>query len=621
MPDQRQSSFVPHATFDPLEDSGLKDTAQRPKLRSRGMTDGGLSHKAGFFVQDQKRLRNSSQISTTSNILPMTTTKSANSIPTPRVVVRQASSSRLQAPPTSPPTKSLPAAPPSPVDQPDPRQRKGLDSLPVSSCVPSVHDSTLGPFYNNNLRSQRDLRNPEDSIMEIAEPSSTSPPSRMLKKASSQRSLGRRLSPSSSRITVAAEQPSDKRKQWNFPNARLPVPNLPLSIRTSCSPNSSSQASSGDLVSPVSVTEPKKSRKRLFSTQSRPSTSTCVPTNPKEDDTLSVASTRSDHDSSYIPWKVTRNYPKPSSFWEEGPDTTPTSPNETYHPQAIMSRDELAELDATVSRMAESHRQASQSSESSVISSSMASCSFPALVPKEAVEEPDPVGLSPPPLRRRSVRMSCSTVLSVKSHLDSPRHPVAADPFIRTDVEDSVFDKSPSCFPDGQQDPTSGMTSLSPPPRPRLRSTNSARSTSTFTTTNSTERLNPLNAKVSERPNATKGPSLQPTTSSTTTSLRTPSSSVRKQAGVSRTKTRGSGGGGVTLEKAIHRSSIMRKPSFLEIDVESEHEAREKRDSLFLSMKASTAAGSASTAPNGSKAETGESFLDLARESFDTIRS
>lgn len=604
MPDQRQSSFVPHATFDPSEDSASKDTTQRPKSRSRGMTDGGFTYKAGFFVQDQNKLRNSSQISTTSNILPMTTTKSSISIPTPRVIVRQVSSSRLQAPPTSPPTKSLP---PSPIDQPDPRQRKGLESLPVSSPVPSVQDSTLSPFYNNNRRSQRDLRNPKDSIMEIAEPSSSSPPS--LKTASSQRSLRRRLSHSSSR-TVAAEQPSDKRKQWNFPNARLPVPNLPLSIRTSGSPNPSSQASSGDPVSPVSVTEPKKLRKRLFSTnsnQSRPSTSTCVPTNPKEDDTLSVASTRSDRDSSYIPWKVTRNYPKPSSFWEEGPDTTPTSPvasSGTYHPQAIMSRDELAELDATVSRMAESHRKASHSSASSVISSSMASPSFPALVPKEAVEESDPVGLSPPPLRRSSVRTSWSTTLSVTSHLDSPRRPVTADPSIRADVEDDVFDKCPSYFPDDQQDSTSGMTSLSPPPR-RLRSTNSAGSTSILTTTNFTD------AKISERPNTTKGPSLQPTTSS---SLRTPSSSVRKQARVSRSKTRGSGVG-VTLEKAIHRSAIMRKPSFLEIEVESE---LEKRDSMFMSMKASTAGGSASTAPNG---ETGESFLDLARESFDTIRS
>jgi hypothetical protein len=55
----------------------------------------------------------------------------------------------------------------------------------------------------------------------------------------------------------------------------------------------------------------------------------------------------------------------------------------------------------------------------------------------------------------------------------------------------------------------------------------------------------------------------------------------------------------------------MRKPSFLEIDgetdPESEPEVAEKRDSLLLNMKPPS--------------KTGESFLDFARESFDIVRS
>lgn len=53
------------------------------------------------------------------------------------------------------------------------------------------------------------------------------------------------------------------------------------------------------------------------------------------------------------------------------------------------------------------------------------------------------------------------------------------------------------------------------------------------------------------------------------------------------------------MEKIIHRRSIMRKPSFLDIDDESEDEV--------------------TAIPPGS--DIGDSFIDFARESFDTIRS
>lgn len=100
--------------------------------------------------------------------------------------------------------------------------------------------------------------------------------------------------------------------------------------------------------------------------------------------------------------------------------------------------------------------------------------------------------------------------------------------------------------PFSSQSPVESMTSLPPPPRPRQRSQ----------LTYPTERSNPA-------------PSF--------------SSSVAKP---SRSKT--------TIEKGIHRRSIIKKPSFLEIDDDDTDS-----DSGLFSGDAAT-----------------ESFLDLARESF-----
>jgi hypothetical protein len=145
-------------------------------------------------------------------------------------------------------------------------------------------------------------------------------------------------------------------------------------------------------------------------------------------------------------------------------------------------------------------------------------------------------------------------------------------------------------------------------------SSSSVRSTASTSTTSTliqspVERLNSSKVKSFDRPN-TAIP-LQPggvgPGGLLTATLPVPRSHV-----ASRGKTRISG-----LEKAIHRRSILRKPSFLEIeggetDPESEPEMAEKRDSLLLNMKPPSANGSG---------KPGESFLDFARESLDTVRS
>jgi hypothetical protein len=53
-----------------------------------------------------------------------------------------------------------------------------------------------------------------------------------------------------------------------------------------------------------------------------------------------------------------------------------------------------------------------------------------------------------------------------------------------------------------------------------------------------------------------------------------------------------------TVEKSLHRRSILRKPSFLDIGDDSDQATESEVDELVTG-----------------------SFLDLARESFDTIRS
>jgi len=56
------------------------------------------------------------------------------------------------------------------------------------------------------------------------------------------------------------------------------------------------------------------------------------------------------------------------------------------------------------------------------------------------------------------------------------------------------------------------------------------------------------------------------------------------------------------MEKGIHRRSLLRKPSFLEIDDDSDRGGDERKSVLRLDN------------------DNEDSFLDFARESFDTVR-
>jgi len=607
-----QTSLMPSMSKSANE--SLVEPPGRPKLRSRGMTVGGLPQKSGFFVKEQTTQRKLSQASSTSKSIPASIKHSEPSKSCLPVRQTSISSSRIVAPPTAPPSVGLPAPPQPITEQPNFHHRKGMGSLPhFSSSQPSLfnhHNTSLHPIYDDSRPSKQNSPGGDCSFGESVEPSSKTAPSspRTLKKLPSQRSLR----PASSPTTTLDS--SEKRKQRNSQQCRLPMPTLSLSIRTSFV---TTQPRNGDTPS-HSITDQWKSRKRLFSTGSqRPSTLTRVPTSLREDDASSESSHISDHDTiqtSYKPWVVTRNYPKPSSFWDEGADTTPNSPappTVDYQPQAIMSRDELAKLEESISNT---------NLEQEI---PLGSFSFPhSKGSKEFEQEPrfsPSHSMRPEP----SSGWSSETPTSSTSRSRIARRPITADPLGRDSSKEAEFGSSESRrlianVAGSRLDMMPDSTSLPPPPRRRLLSSNSVRSTASTSTTSTLvpspiERLHYSKVKILDRSNTviTTTTPLQPS-SLGTRSLPTSTPPAPRSIATSRGKVRTSG----VLEKAIHRRSIMRKPSFLEIDgetdPESEAEVAEKRDSLFLNMKPPSADGSS---------KTGESFLDLARESFDTVRS
>ena len=619
-PHSRQTSFTPSVTpvaqfGSSLSASPSESTPQRPRMRARGLTDIGPSQKAGFFVEERPILRKLSQN-------PNVTTVEATI--SPRVIVRQPSSSRLQSPPPcAPPTQSLPPPPHSP--KPSSSPRKGLDASKSGStssafsCTSSIslaNDMFAIPFHVDRRGSQPSIfsqNTMEQALENIASPPSESKLSlstpRTLKKALSHNSLRRNISPT--RPKTPPDLPTDKRKPRNHP--RLPIPPIPLSLRPSSSHNST--APSG---TQTSSTDQKASsgRKRLFSSSStRPSTSQGIPTNAAEDDTFSVFSLRSENDSHttpYKPWSTTTQYPKPSSsFWEEGStDITPSSPtrsNSEYTPQAILSRDALAELEASVDNSG----------------SSMRSRGFSLLSVSTTVSDWDkesdiiPIGLSPPPATRPSLkqtvgRMSSNSISSRKSSMSAIR-PATADSVLRGPAikrDDTVTQElfhQPVNLPSVASQTTvrapspPAVVSLPPPPRPRLRSLGRAPSSTSTHTLNSLASTAVIPEATVPASSIVPGVCPPPIRKPVRTPIRTRS----------------------TVERSMHRRSIMRKPSFLDIDDDDDDEvAEEWGDHVNREVRPGRSGVTAdSRIDSGIDIGGGGSFLDLARESFDTMRT
>lgn len=543
----------------------------RPKMRARGMTDGGSTQKAGFFVQDSRKL---SRISPSSNNFASSST-SQDGPTSPKVIIRQASVSRLQTPPSAPPTQRLPP-PPSHAEEPTASQPPAAayqieaalsSSLSFGSTTSSPADvASAGAPYGvqdherqiserGRASQSRQRHEPESLVRKESKSAPGSP--RTLKKSISQQTLSRRNNHTSPSATPKTSPETTFRKQRNLAHPRLPIPLIPLSARpSSANATFPSLPEFGGNQTPTS--DPRRGstsgRRRLFSGSSISKLS--LSQQSSNDDTLSIFSLRSDHDPHPGPYKpLSTKVTRPSSsFWDEASDHMPVSPVRStveYTPQVIMSREELARLEESVEN---TPAYSTRSRGFSVLSTSTMASDY------DKDDDFSPVGLSPPPPASRphskqmQIRMSSNSFSAKPSSILS--RPNSPPPSIMSTAtahhEGSMQTMSPvSSSPSPQ---TLMMTSLPPPPRRR-------------------------------RPTLISEPDLPDSPP-----LPLPSHVSIQKSSSMRAK--------FTVEKSLHRRSIMRKPSFLDIGDDSDQATESELDELVTG-----------------------SFLDLARESFDTIRS
>ncbi|KAH9486532.1 hypothetical protein JR316_0000597 [Psilocybe cubensis] len=566
-------------------DSYLKNSVDGltgPKRRARGMTDTAASHQAGFFVEEHSGARKMIQKSPTSNNGPFSLESSGvHERPvSPRVVIRQPSSSRLYHPPSAPPTHRLPP-PPRPQSKdsttrpssPHSQMESPISSsMSFSSAISLTNDMFANPPFaypdedkrvsGRSIFSQMTYDELEISMFEN-EPRTAPNSPRTLKKALSQQSLSRRIhtsAPPTPKTPPESHTEKEKgtRKQRTFQHPRLPVPPIPLPSLASTSkstpmpfPSSSDSVTSPTLERRRTSTASSTGRKRLFSHSSQNRPSTAQASSTADDDSFSLFSTRSDADSHSGPhklWKTSAKSIPTSSFWEEGSSenmsSSPARPIE-YTPQAIMSKADLAKFEASVES---SPLKPARPRGFSVLSSTTNASDL------DNDSEVIPIGLSPPPPPSRSNYAAKASGASAKK---IPASPPIPQPFDFSVIPDDNFAQAPSSAVSQVtviRPRSPALISLPPPPR----------------------RPRPTLITQPEVLEASR--------------MRGPLSAKNMKAGSARTS---------TVEKAMHRRSIMRKASFLDIDDDTDQE----------------------TEPEHVDEQINSSFLDLARESFDSTRT
>lgn len=524
-----------------------------PPMRPRGMTDTSASQLSGSV---QTKLSSSRNNSVTSS--PISGRSTASS----RVISRQTSMSRIGSPPSAPPPRH--GLPPPPLvndnakdNDPEPAvDASGSSStLSFASSVSSNKEILLTQPYSPRLKEKRSSGRTSpssakhesehfgNSFSKASQSQLIAP--RPLKKALSHQSLvmrGSSSSPASTPATPPPERTNDKvpRKQRSLHQAKSPKSSMsPVRhANTSGSQSPTPGSDRGSLTDhrrdSASII-PIPGRKRLFSGSNlrRPSTA--------QDDTLSVFSARSEQEqsSSFVnPVSPTTSF----SFWDEHtPDHGLDSSRPVIHeytPKQIMSPAEMAKVEASVEESSV-HRRMRGLSDTSASSTTSDG------------DESLATGPSSP----SAWHVGTSTVLTQRSNsllltgLTVPRRlavrPSTSEANVAVPSTHRNSLKSPSS-------PPQAMTSLPPPPRPRLR------------------------------------PSLVTQALPEDKLVISPSPPIRRSFHAK-----------ASVEKAIHRQSLMRKPSFLEIDDDTDRETDGESPGEQL---------------NGS-------FLDLARESFDTVRS
>ncbi|KAI0052534.1 hypothetical protein FA95DRAFT_1675214 [Auriscalpium vulgare] len=328
----------------------------RPKTRPRGKTDAGVpSHRNNSLLSDARRI---------------------DADLGPRVVVRQPSINRLQPlqPPFAPPTAGLPPTPlVKDISRAVPNSAaSSSSSLSFASSVSSNRDAVANheffrpdaqrakekPSSAGRLPPSSQPRGRDNAPGHSARPSSSSSrtefsPTRTLKKAISAQSLHRKPSTPSGMSTPTSPPEDGKfvKKQRSFHHSRIPLPPLPASLRHTNSANSIAPNGGEEVEaksSPVPV------RKRLFSGPSSLRRSTSSQAHSvADDDGRSVFSLPvEDH---YTPHST---LPSPmdhssSSFWDDGlePPSSPggaTISTSDYTPQHIMAPADMLKLEALV---------------------------------------------------------------------------------------------------------------------------------------------------------------------------------------------------------------------------------------------------------------------------------
>ena len=541
----------PSSSSTPIVGGQSHSALSRPKLRARGMTDGGTTKKAGFFSDERSPSKKLSQKSSTSTFSTAPTEPAS-----PRLVIRHTSLNRLIAPPCAPPAHSLPATPIN-VSHPTSSQiARTESSSPSGISFASSSSNDMLPALCYPLREKRysersvfsQDHNPDISAKGESKAALGSP--RKLKKPLSQQSLS---SKSNVQPPTLPKLPPDKmidkvfRKQKTPNHTRSPMPPIPGPVSPPSPVNSTTFPSLPDL-SPKAASESGiclLGRRKVYSHSSnttRPSTSHC-PRTTTEDDSLSIYSLRSERSTHMKPWASSKAGPQ-SSFWDEtGSLVTSSSARSTseYTPQPILSAAEVAKLEASIEN----------SPDISTRGRAFSLLSTSATASDRENLDFTPVGLSPPPtakprskpgsMRSLSPRTPAFHSPSSSRTWSSPRSPPSINGNPNNDSKSTIRFQP---FSSGL--PAELATSLPPPPRSRSRHRS---------------RL------VSYPEPSIPAPSF--------------SSSALKP---SRSKS--------SLEKNINRRSIMKKPSFLEIDDDTDQDT-----DLF------------------SGEPTPDSFLDLAGES------
>ncbi|KAJ3771996.1 hypothetical protein FB446DRAFT_71686 [Lentinula raphanica] len=348
-------------------------SAPRPPMRARGMTDAANTYRVPNFLPEEAISAAGSTSFPHSS--PVSTLSSPS--PSPRVIVRQPSVQRMGLPISAPPSQRLPP-PPVPVDV---TEEEDIDPLRFSN---SASSSTASFRLSRDANLVHQHRTPHSTIRDTVRPvEDTVHKSRTLKKALSHQSLSKVASSSATSVSSSPSELTPEkgpRKQRSFHHSRIPLPQMPLSLKHQSSGSAvtsfdGSESKRGSLNGP-----PTPGRKRLFSGSSmrRPSTSQET---FMDDDHRSVFSLERLAPVSPSSTKVSGT----SSFWDEGGvDPVPTSPRafaQDYTPQQIMSPAEMLKLEADVRESLSSSRSRGMSiaSASTIASESGSTSPLPSL--------------------------------------------------------------------------------------------------------------------------------------------------------------------------------------------------------------------------------------------------